>query len=503
MPVEDKHPEYKAREPQWRRSRHAVAGTDAVKGATVLHLPKLGGQDSDEYNAFLLRADYYGASSRTLQGLVGAIFRKPMKLDDVPEAQRKEMEIAVTDTGVGIQEFARTLARETLGIGRYGVLSEMPVSRNGTTTGKPYYVSYKGEDIYNWDTEVEDGKTIITRVVLHSTTFEQDPKDEFAKKKVERLRVLSLSRQTGQLRTQERIYSINVYRKREKSQLVGPNAPSLNGSEYRLEMGPIIPQVRGNVLQEIPFVFFNASTNLPATEKPPMLDLFDINLSHYRSSAMIEHGAMFTALPTAWVAGFPVETKLQIGAGVAWVSEDTQASAGYLEFTGAGLAALERRIEVKERHMAILGARMLEGSRTNGVEAAETVQLRQSGEVSALNDTVNSVEDGLTRLTRYYLAWIGIDFKDKITLNREFVTADLNPQQIIALMQAWQQGGISFETLMFQYERGNVLPAGTNAEDEKKLIAENPPIGVAQQEFEFENAQANPPDPNAPAKKAA
>ena len=56
-----------------------------------------------------------------------------------------------------------------------------------------------------------------------------------------------------------------------------------------------------------------------------------------------KHGMHFTALPTAWVSGFPKDDPLRMGANAAWVTETPGATAGFLEFKGDGLKTFERR----------------------------------------------------------------------------------------------------------------------------------------------------------------
>ena len=76
-------------------------------------------------------------------------------------------------------------------------------------------------------------------------------------------------------------------------------------------------------------------------EKPPLLDLVDVNLHHWRLSCDYNHGLHYTGLPTAIAAGFPKSNDgYRIGAGAAWWSEEPNAKAYYLEFTGEGLTAM-------------------------------------------------------------------------------------------------------------------------------------------------------------------
>jgi hypothetical protein len=61
-----------------------------------------------------------------------------------------------------------------------------------------------------------------------------------------------------------------------------------------------------------------------------------------------------------------------------------------------------------------------------------------------------------------------------IELNRDFDIVRLTGKEIQALVMAWQSMAISQETLLHQFERGDVLPAGRSPEEELALIKANP-----------------------------
>src|SRR5882757_10122838 len=75
------HPEYGNNLDRWRKCRHAIEGEDAVKAGGETYLPRLSQQHDTDYLAYVNRGCYYGASGRTVKGLVGAVNRKPAQVD--------------------------------------------------------------------------------------------------------------------------------------------------------------------------------------------------------------------------------------------------------------------------------------------------------------------------------------------------------------------------------------------------------------------------------------
>jgi hypothetical protein len=155
----------------------------------------------------------------------------------------------------------------------------------------------------------------------------------------------------------------------------------------------------------------------------------------------------------------------------AWVSEDPQARCGFLEFTGTGLGAIVTALTKLETQMAVMGARMLEEQK-KAAEAAETVAMRYSGDTATISDIVTSVEQGIIKIIDLLGVWLKIDAKTEVRMNRDFVSQKLSSQDITALLQAYNGGGISLETFLYNLSVGEVLPADRTIEMEKELISE-------------------------------
>lgn len=464
MPINSCHPQHAAHLSQWQRCRDAVTGSDAIKGRGTEYLPRLSGQTDDEYNAYKMRALWYGAAARTVQGLTGGVMRKDPTVE-VPTGLEEHLK-DVTLSGVSFDAFAKKVLEEVLKTGRYGVLVDMPATTHEIQ--RPYYAAYTAESIVNWKTEMQNGVSTLVLVVLCEHVWEAKPDDVYELEEIEQYRVL---------RMVEKHYEVEIYRKSKAKE-----------GEWE-SRGVVIPTFRGTPLTFIPFCFFGPNEITPEIEKPPILDLVDVNLSHYRTSADLEHGAHFCGLPTPWVAGFPEKTVLKIGASEAWVSSSPDAKAGMLEFTGQGLNALEARMNKKEQLMAVLGARLLEESKS-AVEAADTLQVRHAGEQSVLRSVAGTVGIGLSKVLEWAGLWSGIspDQAKKATakLNMDFMDTSMTFDEATKLMGLWQSGAISFETMYYNMEKGEVTRPGVDWKKEKAQIELETPDSLPQNQ---------PPDP--------
>jgi hypothetical protein len=93
------------------------------------------------------------------------------------------------------------------------------------------------------------------------------------------------------------VYRVRVFEVREVA-----------GKEEDVLISTAFPKINNEFLDEIPFRFIGIDNVDADVDEPPLIDLVDMNLSHYRSSADYEHGCHFTGLPTPVISGHTPET---------------------------------------------------------------------------------------------------------------------------------------------------------------------------------------------------
>ena len=76
MPANSTHAEYDAALPAWLRARAVLSGEAAVKRAGEKYVSRLFGNTDAEYAAYLNRACFFGATSRTADAYLGLVFRR-------------------------------------------------------------------------------------------------------------------------------------------------------------------------------------------------------------------------------------------------------------------------------------------------------------------------------------------------------------------------------------------------------------------------------------------
>ncbi len=457
MAVDTQHKEYSEYYDQWERCEHAAEGQDEVHEYGVKYLPRLSGQTDQEYKAYKQRALFYNATARTIDGLTGMMFMKPPVIEH-PTAL-DDIVADVTMSGLTLHQFAEMLSEEVVKIGRCGVLVDHPPMTDAMTLAqaqslgmRPYMRMYDAESIINWKSERIAGTEMLTMVVLEEKY--RIEKDEFECKEETQWRVLDLP---------NGIYRQRVFRKNDRGEFIAEEET--------------FPQSQGRPIARIPFEFFGVRDNTPCVDKPPLLDLVDVNLSHYRTTADYEHGLHFTGLPTPVVTGFYSDdqsSQLRIGSGTAWLLPDPASKAFYLEFSGQGLSELREALRAKESMMATLGARILAPER-RVQETAQTAAIHRAGENSVLASIAQSISIGLTHCLEWMANWSGIAGEVLVEINRDYLPNSMTPQDVAELVKAWQAGAISHQTLFDNLVSGDIINSEISFDDEKERIDMTPP----------------------------
>jgi len=465
--VDTTHPDYDRLVEQWKNCRDVVAGSKVIKDAGVRYLPRLKDQDDESYQAYKARASWFGATWRTILALAGMLFRKPPEIEVAPSVEPLLEDITLT--GKSLHIFAQQTAIEVLIVGRMGILVDYPQQNvEGLTLAdaqklnlRPIMAMYPAESILNWKTERIGNATVLSLLVL--TEDAELPGNEFEHNKETHYRVLDLATMAG---SEGRVYRVRVFR--------------INDKKEDEQVGTdLYPFMNGKLLDFIPFIFLGVDDTTPNVDEPPLNDLVDINISHYRLSADLKHGLHYT-IPTAWIAGYTPENvgdKLYIGSANAWVFPDPQTKVGFLEFAAQGLEPVSKEMEKDEQRMAILGARLLSAEK-KATETAQTAQIHRAGESSILSSIAQTISIGLTEALKIFSEWAGVEPDDEtgIEINDEFMPPEVTPQELQGWLAAWQSGapGFSDQGFFDLLKQRELVAEDVMLEDEQERIASKP-----------------------------
>lgn len=460
-------PDYEAMLPTWKLVRDCVAGSEVVKEAGTNYLPSPPGfaqaPDPDASYAFYLDlAQFPEIVEPTIRGLTGVIHAKPSEYD-LSTKLEPLLERATLD-GITLEGLHHRLTQEVLTTGRYALLPDV------TDEGVPHLACYPAEALVNWGL---DEKQRLAFAVLDESAARWDA--ETLEWTVER-RWLLLQMVDGRYQSQSYVQE----------------------GERIVEDGPVrqVKRRGGTSLEEIPLVVVGATDLTPWPDKVPLRGLAQIAVAIYRLDADYRRALYLTAQPTPVVVGINTsaaagEQPLTIGSGVAW-RLPAEASASFLEFSGAGIEAQRQAIQDERANAAHFGAQFVDAGRQ--AESGEALELRRANQTATITTVAQTTAAGLERALRHLGTFLGEGPEAaEVRPNLEFAEIRLTAQEVAALVAAWQANAISLETLHDNLRRGRVMARERTTEEEIAAIEDEQPklTGMAEDD---EDADESPPE---------
>lgn len=413
-----------------RTVRDCILGDRRVKNQGERYLPRHEGQSPTSYNAMRQRALYFNIPAITLQSVFGRVFRKPT----VWQMPDKLRERPATIDDQSWDWIAETCFKEVFAVGRVLVVLKNHTDadmQQGTRA-----LVYKSEDIEDLR---YDGKRLVSVTVQDSACADD-----------ERL---------------EYCLENGVYVSRRVAVVGGDRVP-IEG-----QGGP--ETVWGKTLDFLPAWLITPEDFSSCETTAPMANLCEISLAIYRLFSEYRQALYYTASPQPVVYGFKdSETPSHIGPDTIWRASDPNAKAEFLTYSGQGIAEMRAALDFLRQQAAVAGASMLL-PKTQGAQAAKTVELNQRSEASLAMQVVLSVSNALTDLLATMVAWERLASTGTVAcrVNTDLVDGGMDAATLTALMKAAQSGLISHQTFHENLQKGEIIPPSRSIEDEKELIA--------------------------------
>lgn len=453
----------------WTLVEDACAGSAQVKAASVKYLPKPNPKDVSEenrtrYEQYLMRAVYYNACGRTLNGLVGIAFRGDPEIQ-VPAT----IEYAKDDcdgAGLSLSHKGQQMLSNVLKAGRVGVLVDYPKT-NGTVSKldveqsglRPTICLYEAQDVINWRTARQAGKILLSMVVLRES-YEEDAEW-----------VAAIKTQYRVLRLTAGVYTTEVWRE----------DPSRKGEWMIAEAPQSVLMGNGQGWTEIPFTFVGSEDNDTDIDSSPLYDLAVLNLAHYRNSADYEDSAYLLGQPQVYVTGLSEAWRDEmVKNGFYFGSRQIMglpqgSTCGILQSQPNTLA--RQAMTDKESQMAALGARLLLSA--GAVKTATQQNSEDAASHSVLTLCCNNVSAAMTRALGWFCTFADIDSADATyEISTEFIVDELDAPTLIALLQLVQAGKMPESDLWTQLRNVGLIDAEKTDDDIREEVAGQEPTGT-------------------------
>ena len=435
----ERHPDYTAEiADEWRLMRDAYRGEVEIKRRGEIYLPMPSGYKHHPggidvgiamYNAYRKRARFPEIVSSAIRGMVGIAHGQEWQIE-LPNALMYLWENS-DGKGLPLEALSKRVTKELLITGRYALLADAPPEG-----GDIYIAGYTAEEVINWS-EADDF------YVLREEIYERS--GEVWTQAI-RKRVLELE----EGRYVQRVYIDGVLE-----------------AEYQ-------PRARGgSALDMIPLTIGGAMDLDLKPDTPPLIGVARASWAHYQIYALYRNALELGVSST--LVGIDVDTPPRaIGPGI-YVdiksSDAHQADLRYVTPGGLEIDALVTSMDREQQSAVRSGAQLFDNSKGSGQESGQARRLRFSAETATLSSIAGASATILERTLKQAAIMAGANPDEVVVAPpQNLLEGRLEPQEIAALLAAWKDGGISYQTLYENLQRGRIASPERDADEESGLL---------------------------------
>ena len=425
----------------WGVMAAVTNGTEYLRDQSETYLPQEPREDDEAYQTRIDRSVLSPYTSRLIETAAGAILRKPIHI----EGDQYWLDLAQNIDGIGsnINEYARRALVSSLTYGHSAILVDYPAAMGARNLAeeraqgrRPYFIHVDAAQIWGWRQASTMPGAPLTQVRIHEYTTR--PLNDFGEEQIEQMRV--------------------IYPGKYDLYTLGQDVVEFS-------------ETGGYSLDEIPLVPIYSNRRGMLQSLPPLLDIANLNITHYQRQADLIHALHIAAMPTLVLEGWDDTTgSTTMGVNYA-IAMQPGNKAYYVQADATSFDAQAAELQSLEMQMSSLGFTKLFGQKFVA-ESAEAKRIDQAQGNSVLSIISQELESALNQAFAFAAQYVGLE-PPEITIDRDFDYYRLIGQDVSVLTQLNQAGKISDQMLLEVLRRGEILPDNVNIEDELAASTEN------------------------------
>ena len=425
----------------WQVMAAVTRGTNYIRDLSETYLPQEPREDEDAYTTRVDRSVLSPYTSRLIETAAGAILRKPIHI----EGDQYWLDLSENIDGLGsnINEYARRALVSSLTYGHSAILVDYPAAMGARNLAeeraqgrRPYFIHVDAPQIWGWRQASTMPGSPLTQVRIHEYTTR--PLNDFGEEQIEQMRV--------------------IYPGRYDLYTLGEDVVEFT-------------QTGGYSLDEIPLVPIYSNRRGMLRSQPPLLDIANLNITHYQRQADLIHALHIAAMPTLVLEGWDDTTgSATMGVNYA-IAMQPGNKAYYVQADATSFDAQMAELQSLEQQMSTLGVTKLFGQKFVA-ESAEAKRIDQAQSNSVLSIISQELESALNQAFTFAAQYVGVE-PPEIHIDRDFDYYRLIGQDVSVLAQLNQMGKISDAMLLEILRRGEILPDTTNIESELEAMGKS------------------------------
>jgi len=449
---------YTAMQKAWPLIDDLMAGSAAMQANAAKYLPQFDKENPKHYNARVNNSSLFSAYADTFKNIASKPFSKKLTLEGELPTPLSEIADDVDGQGKTLMQLARELLASYINRGVAHVLVDYPKTTNedGTTPNlaeersaghRPRFIAVTPDQLIGWRTDpLAVGAQSLAQIRITETRNEPD--GLWGDKAVDYVRVIE--RDAWMLhREVDEEYSL-------------------------LEEGV-------NSLGRVPLATGYSNQTGLLTADPPLKELAETNLTHYRSDSDQRNILHMARTATLFVKGFTEDEagKIALGPNQVISTTNPEADAKFVEHRGEAIKAGQVDIDKLEERMMVLGLQPFMSRVGNQTATGQGIdESRANCDIQAW---VMSLEQLLYDCYAIAADWIDLDLPDdfKVNIFNDFSIWMRAVQDIEQLIKMRQAHELSRVTFLREIKRRAIISETVDVQAEVADIeAEGPALGT-------------------------
>ena len=430
-------PAYWAQTLAWEPVRACLEGTAYLRANAARYLPQQPMELDDSWRGRVSRSVFSPYFGRVVRTAVGLILRKPIHLDG-DAFWTDEFALDVDRQGTGLDEFIRNQLFQSVAYGHSSWLVDFPEGKGIKTLLdqqqaqlRPYFVPIDPAAVIGWrqDARVAAGKLQQVRIKEVASV----PKGKFGSEFKQRVRVMEPDHW-------------EVWERQDDGPVTW----------IKIEEGPI-------ALGEVPMVTTYAGKVATLYSKPPMVEVAQLNLTHYQRHADLIQALHVAAQPLLILKGWDDQTDpvgLSVNNALVMPPEG---DAKYVEPASSAFDAQRNELEALVEEMKTLGLAVLTQQK-NSAESGLSKSLDRLDANSMLAVISKDLESTLQKAMDMAAAYAGVQ-APTVAIDRDYNVEPLEGQGITAINSIFTSGLIDQQTALELLKRGEILSDDMDVEE--------------------------------------
>lgn len=426
---------------QWHLPVTLMDGQAAMKAARTVYLPQEPAESDALYQIRLDRSCLYNVFKHAVKKLTGRVFSKPISLSDDTDSKIVEYNDNIDMLGSDINTFWRNVFEDALIKGLSYVLVDYPITPEDISLEdelnndiRPYCIHIKAEQVIRIVPMYVGGRVELGRV--HIREIVSEPNGKWGTVEVEQIRVLYPGKW-------------EIWRLGEKD-VWGLHSEGETSLAY------------------IPLSIFYADKTGFGTAQSPLLELADLNLSHWHSDSDQRNILHVARVPILFGTGLDPDSvnDMEIGANRLVIGPDGS-ELSFVEHTGGAIGSGDTDLKNLEQRMAVLS---MDPSLSTGTATGDALDSNKAN--SSLQDMALRLQDTIDMVNLIMADWANISDSGKAYVSKDFGLMKRDGSESGILLKTRQNGSLSNETLLKEYKKRGLLSDDFDLDAELKLLEE-------------------------------